>query len=413
MNSKTQDTITFLSECALKVNIQNEILGHEVFINGESATTGGVGIILSKNSTQAWKKAGSKQPITIKGRIMGLHLEFGNKKNPVKIFAISVYLPCTRSKNHKEREEEFASLLDELKELVQTECKNGVKPVIGGDFNSILGTRNHYDDSSDINKCLGPNGNDEENERGRLVVSELLENLNLCNPASFFIKKSYTTWTNDKSVMKATTNKDHTLDYILAPFSDMKGNIRDSGISTRLTCHTTDHTAVTLLYSYPSHKPSKRKSTITKRKEKPHPKEPRTMRNLIPEDTRYTDDFNQKVKELITDCMQKNDNTSIDQPSLIPILEEASKSFPQLKSSKNDWFKKDEANLLNLISEKNKNEWNLRLNRNNNHFKQICKKSRSILKKAIRNAKENWMKEEISKLLNINVDPFTAWQASK
>mmetsp|Transcript_19094 Transcript_19094/g.21651 ORF Transcript_19094/g.21651 Transcript_19094/m.21651 type:complete len:129 (-) Transcript_19094:512-898(-) len=119
------------------------------------------------------------------------------------------------------------------------------------------------------------------------------------------------------------------------------------------------------------------------------------MRNLIPEDTRYTDDFNQKVKELITDCMQKNDNTSIDQPSLIPILEEASKSFPQLKSSQNDWFKKDEANLLNLISEKNKNEWNLRLNRNNNHFKQICKKSRSTLKKAIRNAKENWMKEEI------------------
>mmetsp|Transcript_19094 Transcript_19094/g.21650 ORF Transcript_19094/g.21650 Transcript_19094/m.21650 type:complete len:148 (-) Transcript_19094:861-1304(-) len=143
--------------------------------------------------------------------------------------------------------------------------------------------RNHYDDSLGINKCLGPNGNDEENERGRLVVSKLLENLNLCNPASFFIKKSYTTWTNDKSVMKATTNKDHTLDYILAPFSDMKGNIRDSGISTRLTCHTTDHTAVTLLYSYPSHKPSKRKSTITKRKTSPE----RTKDNEKPNTRRY------------------------------------------------------------------------------------------------------------------------------
>ena len=104
---------------------------------------------------------------------------------------LSIYRAGSTAKNHKEKEEEFASLLDDLKELVQTECKNGVKPVIGGDFNSILGTRNHYDDSSGIKKCLGPNGNDEENERGRLVVSELLENLNLCNPASFFIKKSY------------------------------------------------------------------------------------------------------------------------------------------------------------------------------------------------------------------------------
>ena len=168
--------------------------------------------ILNKNSTLAWKRAGSKQPITIKGRIMGLHLEFGNKKKPIKIFAISVYLPCTRSKDHKEREEEFCSLLDDLKKLVQEECIDKISPVIGGDFNAILGTRNHYDDSLGINKCLGPNGNDEENERGRLVVSELLETLDLCNPASFFIKKSYTTWVNNKSVSKDTTNTDHTLD---------------------------------------------------------------------------------------------------------------------------------------------------------------------------------------------------------
>ncbi len=52
-----------------------------MFINGESDKTGGVGIILNKNSTLAWKQAGSKPPIAIKGQIMGLHLEFGNKKN--------------------------------------------------------------------------------------------------------------------------------------------------------------------------------------------------------------------------------------------------------------------------------------------------------------------------------------------
>ena len=149
------------------------------------------------------------------------------------------------------------------------------------------------------------------------------------------------------------------------------------------------------------------------KRNKPHSKKPRKMRNLLPDNTRYTDDFNQKVKELIIECMHENDKASIDQPSLILILEEASKSFPQMKSSKNDWFKKDETNLLKLISEKSKNEWNIRLNKDNDHFKQICKKSRRNLKKAIKDAKENWMKEETSKLLIINVDPFTAWQAFK
>ena len=98
------------------------------------------------------------------------------------------------------------------------------------------------------------------------------------------------------------------------------------------------------------------------------------------------------MRELIKDCLQKNDNSPIDQPSLIPILVEASKSFPELKPSKNDWFKKDETNLLKLISEKNENECNFQLNKNNDHLKHICKKSRRTLKKAIKNAKENWMK---------------------
>ena len=67
MHSKTQDTITFLSECAMEANIQKDILGHEVFIYGTRKHTGGVGMILSENSTKAWKQSGSAEPITIKG----------------------------------------------------------------------------------------------------------------------------------------------------------------------------------------------------------------------------------------------------------------------------------------------------------------------------------------------------------
>ena len=84
------------------------------------------------------------------------------------------------------------------------------------------------------------------------------------------------------------------------------------------------------------------------------------MRDLADHDI-YSAEYNQKVRELIKDCLQKNDNSPIDQPSLIPILVEASKSFLELKPSKNDWFKLDETNLLKLISEKNVNEWNFQL----------------------------------------------------
>ena len=103
----------------------------------------------------------------------------------------------------------------------------------------------------------------------------------------------------------------------------------------------------------------------------------------------------------------------IDQSSLIQILQEANKTFPEEKPSKNDWFSKDETNLLKLISERNEIKRNLHLDKNTEHFKLACKKSCKALKKCIKNAKENWMREEISKLQGISVDPFTAWQASK
>jgi hypothetical protein len=79
----SQASITFLSECRLETNQQLQVNNHEIFIHGESSHTGGVGIVLNKHATHAWKLAGSQPPIAIKGRIMGLHLEFGHetKKN--------------------------------------------------------------------------------------------------------------------------------------------------------------------------------------------------------------------------------------------------------------------------------------------------------------------------------------------
>ena len=55
---KPQVSITFLSECHLKTNKQLLI-----FIHRESSSTGGVGIVLNKQATHAWKSASSQTPV--------------------------------------------------------------------------------------------------------------------------------------------------------------------------------------------------------------------------------------------------------------------------------------------------------------------------------------------------------------
>jgi exonuclease III len=407
VNTETEDRVILLSECCLQGEIQKEILGHEAFIHGDSNRSGGVGIILGGKAIKAWKDAGSHPPTVINGRLMGLHLEFKTGHVPVKLFVISAYLPCT--KNSDPNDEEFISCVEDLKKMVAVECKNGIKPVIGGDFNSILGTRMHYDDTPDIKRHLGPNGINEKNRRGDLLFSEILEPLDLCNPASFFIKKDYTTWCNTRTKMNEGTNRNHTLDYILTLSSDFKF-VRNSEASTKLSCES-DHFAVAMWLKLPikmtyrKKKPKKRNDNNTKTNRI-------SKRNLLADNPTHAEEYNKTIKEMTKSWQSQNENTLIDQPSLNIILQEASKSFPKLESLKNDWFNRDKENLLKLISEKNEAEKKYSLNRNNTLLN-LCRIARRTLKKEIKLAKNNWIKSEISKLQNISIDPYTAWQASK
>ena len=207
---KSQASITFQSECRLETNQQLQVKNHEIFIHGESSHTCGVSIVLNKHATHAWKLASSQPPIATKGRIMGLHLEFGHEKKRTKCFAIATYLPCTGSKHH-----DFETIVDDLTLLIKKECKNGIKPIIGGDFTN----RNHYGEN--VSQCHGPHGIAADiNDRGR-TITDFLQQLKLCNPASFFKKSNYATWIS-QNVKLQTTNKFLTLDYILMPYLDFK-----------------------------------------------------------------------------------------------------------------------------------------------------------------------------------------------
>jgi len=78
-----------------------------------------------------------------------------------------------------------------------------------------------------------------------------------------------------------------------------------------------------------------------------------------------------------------------------------------LKKSKIDCFSKVEDSLIKRITEKNEKEKIYSSTKTKNDLDN-CKNARRKDKKAIKTAKNNWIKEEITKLPNLNMDPYTA-----
>ena len=65
----SSNRIIFISETKSSGYIQKEVSKHEVFLHGsESESSAGVGIILGGNSIQAWKDAGSNEPVAVDAR---------------------------------------------------------------------------------------------------------------------------------------------------------------------------------------------------------------------------------------------------------------------------------------------------------------------------------------------------------
>jgi len=387
---KSQASITLLSECRLKTNQQLQVNKHQIFIHGESSSTGGVGIVLNKHATNAWKLAGSQPPITNKGRIMGLHLEFNNGRKTTKFFIISIYLPCTGAIDH-----DFDTILDDVTQLITQECKKGIIPIIGGDFNARLGNRNHYSDH--VAKCLGPHGIDQDiNDRGR-TVTNFLQEMNLCNPASFFIKNNYSTWIS-KNTKKETTNKYHTFDYILIPYLDFKFLIRDSTAIIDKLLPSTDHYLVKMTLTLRhNNKPTPNKNTKLK---PPTPSNnnntpiklstPKSSnrRNFLSNNSDATTAYNQQVNDSIKAYKASNNNTHLTQDILTPILQSSSSTFPSIQANNKDWFNQDATNLLTLISLKKESEQKYHQDPTNPTTIASIRDVRIKVKEAIKDAKE-------------------------
>ena len=220
---------------------------------------------------------------------------------------------------------------------------------------------------------------------------------------------------------KETTNRYHTLDYILIPFLDFKFLVRDRSaaivdkllLSTdhylvKMTCtlrHNTNSTPNNNNKKPTSSQPSSNNtapSDISTSKSPPAP-----QRNFLSTNPAATTTYNhQQIADSIKAYKASNNDSHLTQDVFTPILQSSSSVFPSLQANKKDWFTQDATNLLTLISAKKKSEQKY-------HQEPTNHSARTKVKQAIKNTKEMWIRKQINKLEKIDVDPFTAWQSSK
>jgi len=109
-------------------------------------------------------------------------------------------------------------------------------------------------------------------------MAELLIPLNLCITPTYFLKDNCTTWTNNITKMKETTNRNHTIDYILTRKEDLK-HVRDSIVVTEITPPSTDHFPNTLQFKTAKIIPKRKRKAPSNTRTPNIPSEPNETSN--------------------------------------------------------------------------------------------------------------------------------------
>mmetsp|Transcript_37802 Transcript_37802/g.100439 ORF Transcript_37802/g.100439 Transcript_37802/m.100439 type:complete len:358 (-) Transcript_37802:868-1941(-) len=170
-----------------QLSVENH--GFVMLCNGvtSGACRGGVSIVMSPQAVEAWIAAGSSvmyfgpRIIAVKFKL----LDCKNRKMAVRF--VSAYAPVSTS-GQKVRNE----YLDELQKCIIS-CSDEEVLIIGTDANASMGTR-----TSATDHVLGPYGISKQNVAGHLF-RDFCETMNLCSAATFFTKRSYTTWRHMRS----------------------------------------------------------------------------------------------------------------------------------------------------------------------------------------------------------------------
>ena len=323
---------------------------------------------------------------------MGLLLKFQgqNKCQHRNIFLINVHLPATRAKDPND--EAFSNSLDLLTSLLE-KCPKDAIPLIGGDFNARLGTRQDYD--CDLYPAIGPYGMPATNSRGNALASFLQSNA-LRSQSSFFRKETYHTWCNPRKSV-------HQLDYFLTRSEDSQ-YVLDCGTHSMHSCPS-DHLALKIKLSLPDAPSPTSKSFARK---------PSFHDHYIPEHKKHRVTLDQDFNRLVeTEIAKHDDHVKLFSTGEIGdiLLECASKVYPT-KLSRKPWFEASSTTILPLIELRNKAEQRyLKFPTEENLI--FRSRARSQLKRVVKQAKINWLEQIASDLSNMKNSPVLAWQQAK
>ena len=266
-------------------------------------------------------------------------------------------------------------IIEELFEVLST------RKVIGSDCNSIMGLATEQNDGP-----LGKFGLPHVNDSSRRFLSYVTIN-NLAVKSTHFRKKSYTTWIHPRS------KKPHQIDHFIVN-NEMSHRVTDCGLAEPIL--ESDHRAVSV------------KLCVMKRlKKKTEPRQ--KMINLD-----HSKLFDSNIQKSFCQEVLNNVGPS-SQPTYTELAEAVEKaaltSLPKRERAQPGWFQANANKLLPLIDARNQAIGEV-FNRRTRACTKILQRARQKLKSAVKDAKDNWIKDQCG-VLNLQFGTKHAWDSLK
>ena len=378
---KSGKSVEIVNDCTFLLN------GLDASDNKSKRGQGGVGIVLNKSATQAWKEAGSPIYTEFGNRIIATRLSLKDNRNKnIDIFLVSAYAPIGVAD---------ALLWDTFLQNLEN-CMNSKRPkdilIVGCDTNSSLGISYERSGSGIEMSSVGKFGLPHSNYAGTRLTT-FLEINRLVACSTYFRKKNYATWRHPRSKLP------HQIDHLLVLKTDFR-RVVDVFASKPLL--DSDHLSVRL------------KLRIAARFIKKSPTK-RPLSNLDSNKLLLDRELRGTFVDSLSSKLQALDR--VEYESFEKSLHDtASSVLPKITRQPPDWFSANESELLNLIEKRNFAVYN-KTKRITRRTTAAAIRARKELKNAINVAKSTWIMNSCNRLnkgpnaLNLGTKSF--WESVK
>ena len=339
----------------------------------------GVGIVLSRSAVSCWEEAGCEVHRDFGARVIAVRMVAKDSRNAdISLFLVSAYAPVSTSS-----EETWSAYYEQLQDCIDRRRPGDIL-LIGTDSNASIGVQASSDGEgyTPVGRC----GIDHINQSGRRFRNFLAVN-NLVSATTCFQKKNYGTWQHPRS------KKLHQLDHVIVCREKLKC-LLDAGITT--TILDSDHRAIRckLRLQLKMKKKTDARSKLTH------------LDYSGLKDTDTASMFCLQVKENIISSTNADLESSLKNA--------AENLLPKKSKPQPGWFQMHSTTLQPLIDARNSAMEACMSSKRLRSQTLRLRNARKNLKKAVEDAKNQWVKEHCSQLNDSMVNARgtrPAWEA--